>query len=293
MRLRPSLATLFLSLAGLLLPNGARAQDSGLGLDLSDEPKKDEPAAKPAKPPPDTPPDNPPSGDATPGEGGPTTPAKPGAGGNAVGEKDATLEDRVKSVAKRQRNKKGHFELEPHAGVSLNDPFYTKFALGAEGDFHFADALALGIRANYLLVQESGNVPTAKRELHSRLPVANPTWDAALNFQWVPVYAKASLFNSIIQFDNILIGGVGLVSSQTSSSPNNKIDPRLNEGLHPSVEIGLGQRYPLNDLFAFEWKVMETLYNDIPGGSGPATLERMTTVYAGLAIFLPPIHSND
>ena len=49
----------------------------------------------------------------------------------------------------------------------------------------------------------------------------------------------------------------------------------------------------MNELLAFEWKAIETVYNDIPGGTGPATLQRMTTVYVGLAIFLPPIHSSN
>ena len=82
-----------------------------------------------------------------------------------------------------------------------------------------SDSIALGLRGDYLLVQESGNVATAKRELHSRLPVTNPNYGAALDVQWVPVYAKASLFNTIIQFDNILLGGAGFVSSETRVAP--------------------------------------------------------------------------
>jgi outer membrane beta-barrel protein len=291
MRLRSGITTyLFLAL-GLGAPRLARAQEGGLGLDLSDEPKKDATPPKPAEP---APSDNPPT-DAPPTDVAPVTPAAAGnKTGNEVGERDATLEDRVKSVGKRHFDKKGHFELEPHAGMTLNDPFYIKYALGGSAAFHFSDSMALGLRGDYLIVQETGNVPTAKRELHSRLPVSTPNWDAALDFQWVPLYAKASLFNSIIQFDNMLIGGVGFVNSQTSSSPAGaSTDPRLNEGEHPSIEIGVGQRYGLNELLAFEWKAIETAYNDIPGGSGPATLQRMTTVYIGLAIFLPPIHSND
>jgi len=278
-------------LAALLAaPVQARAQAAGdLGLDLSgDAAKKDEPA-KPAAKPVEAPLDNPPL-EPTPG----ATPAKKQE--LDVGERDVSTEDRVKSVQKKGFYKKGHVELSPHVGVTINDAFYTKYNLGALVAFHFSDNLAAGARFDYLIVQTTENVPTAKRELQSRLPVSKPKYGGALDFAWTPIYGKASLFNSIIHFDLFAIAGAGAVISQTSSSsstdPNIASNPLFNQGPHPAFDLGVGQRYALNEVVAFEWSVLETIYTDTPGGTGSSQVQRIMSLSAGFAFFLPPIRSE-
>jgi len=281
MRLRLGLLPALLIALALAVARPARAEDNGgLGLDLSDDGKKDGPTSKPVEKPVDAPPLDEPGG------------AKPVAKSALdVGEHDVSADDRVKSVQHKRFNKRLHFEVAPHAGLTLNDAFYEKLNLGAAAAFHFSDALAVAARADYLFVQTTDNVPTAKRELHSRLPVSKPKYDGALDFMWTPIYGKASLFNTIVHFDTFVLAGAGVVFSQTSSNAANS-DPRLNEGPHPCIDLGVGQRYGLNELMAFEWQAVETLYNDIPGGNGPATLQKMLTLNVGLSFFLPPIHTD-
>jgi outer membrane beta-barrel protein len=181
-------------------------------------------------------------------------------------------------------------------GLTLNDAYFQKYDLGAAAVFHFSDNLALGARFDYLIVQTTENVSTAKRELQSRLPVSKPKYGGAADFYWTPIYGKASVFNSIIHFDLFAVAGVGAMISQTSATsstdPNLVNDPLLNQGPHPAVDLGLGQRYALNELIAFEWTLLETLYTDTPGGTGASQIQRVLTLNAGMSFFLPPVRSE-
>ena len=284
------------------LPHAALAQDNGgLGLDLSGDGSSKPPADSSA---PAQSPASAPSDTATPAnsaaesssdlgastDDGSAKPVTPGDKGGDITQSDVSLDDRVKSVQKKGFYKKHHLELAPHVGMTLNDAFFTKYNLGGSLIFHFSDALALGGRFDYMIVQTSANVATAKRELQSHLPVSKPKYGAGADFYWTPVYGKASLFNSIIHFDVFAVAGAGMVVSQTSSSTNSD-NPLLNQGPHPAFDIGLGQRYGLNALVAFEWSLIETLYTDTPGGGG-SQVQKILSLNAGLSIFLPPISSE-
>ena len=41
-----------------------------------------------------------------------------------------------------------------------------------------------------------------------------------------------------------------------------------------------------------EWQVVESLYPDTPGGSGPSQLQHLMSFSVGLAFFLPPLRSE-
>jgi len=290
----------------LLAPSAALAQDNsgGLGLDLS---------SGSSTPPADNPPaDNPPA-DTAPSDATSSTPVAPPENKDDlglppdttsqakkdepdIGEKNVSLEDRVKSVQRKTFDKKHHFELAPHVGITLNDPYYEKYTIGGSLIFHFSDHLALGARFDKLIVQTSENVATAKRELQSRLPVSKPQYGAAADFYWTPVYGKASLFNSIIHFDVFAVVGAGMMVSQTSSAdsddPAIQANPLFNQGPHPAFDIGVGQRFAFNSVVALEWELLETLYTDTPGGVGSSQIQRVMSLNAGFSFFLPPIRSE-
>lgn len=287
----------------MVFPSSAFAQDSGgLGLDLSN-------GGSTTPPPATTPPaDNPPA-DTAPADSAPSTapvtapeskddlslPGEKDASAKKdepdMGEKDVTLEDRVKSVQKKSYDKKHHFEIAPHVGLTLNDAYYEKYNIGGSLVFHFSDALALGARFDDFIVQTTENVSAAKRALQSRLPVSKPRYAAAADFYWTPIYGKASLFNSIIHFDLFAVVGAGMVVSQTSSNESDT-SPLLNQGPHPAFNIGVGQRFGLNSVVALEWTLLETLYTDTPGGTGSSQVQRVMSLSAGFSFFLPPIRSE-
>lgn len=286
MDFQPARTLRFGALACLLglLPGGwAHAQNgNGLGLDLTDD------AAKPAKPATPPPPD--------PDLATPRDTLEPKKDKLDVGEHDVSLEDRVKSVQRKGFNKKNHLELAPHFALTINDAFLQKYELGGAAIFHFSDNLAFGVRGEDMLVQTTANVATAKRALQSRLPTSKPKYGGAADFYWTPIYGKASLFNSIVHFDFFAIAGAGVVVSQTSSysgtDPNLQVAPLLNQGPHPAFDIGLGQRYALNEVIAFHWELLETLYTDTPGGAGASQVQRVMALGAGLSFFIPPVRGE-
>ena len=248
--------------AALGLAGRAQAQDSsGFGLDLTDDNKKPDDAKKPAAPA-----DTPPATDATPPAD--QDASKPVAKqGLDVGEHDVSLEDRVKSVQRKTFDKKNHFELEPHFGVSVNDGFYQKYIPGGQAAFHFSDSVALAARFDYDVVVTTDDVSTAKRELHSTLFVSKPKFGVAGDFMWTPALGKASLFNSIIQFDSFVLAGAGAMVTQTSSNPDST-NPLLNQGPHPAFDLGCGQRFGLNDFLAIEWQLIRDPLRRYAGRAG-------------------------
>ena len=287
MDFRPARSLRFGALACLLgvLPCGlAQAQNNdGLGLDLTDDAAKT--PAKPATPPPPDP------DLATPRDAPDAKKDK-----LDVGEHDVSLEDRVKSVQRKGFNKKHHLELAPHFALTINDAFLQKYEIGGAAIYHFSDNLAFGARFDYMLVQTTANVATAKRALKSRLPTSKPKYGAGADFYWTPIYGKASLFNSIVHFDFFAIAGAGVVVSQTSSYSGTDINlqaaPLLNQGPHPAFDIGIGQRYALNEVITFHWQLLETLYTDTPGGSGASQVQRIMGLGVGLSFFIPPVRGE-
>src|SRR5579871_1617312 len=117
----------------LLLPVGARAQGD-LGLDLTDDsPKKEQPKKEEA---PAEPKASPKTREAkvTKNEG-----ESPKAEANEEqAEREVILEDRVKAVQRKVYLKKSRFEISPMVGVSVNDPYYSKFALTGMAAYYLA-----------------------------------------------------------------------------------------------------------------------------------------------------------
>jgi len=246
---------------GLFSATPAAAQDQGLGVDLS----APEPEKKPPEPPP-----LPPAAQA------PAAPAKP-----ELTEQDVALQDRVKSVEQRSVLKSHRLEISPALAISINDPFYTKYAGGIWLLFYPHDSLAVGLRGMYYLTYATWNVPTAKRDLVASLPVSKPEWNAMFDAQWTPFYGKVSVYNSIAQFDLFLIGGVGAVASQTTYVNTVK-------EYHFATDLGLGVRALFNDFIGLHLTYLNTLYSDRPGAGNRSQTQNLGMVQLGLSIYLPP-----
>lgn len=254
--MRPSIPLALLLVA--LLPRPALGQ-SGLGLDLTDESKKDEAQEAPAPPPP--------AHEATSDAAAP----------KLLSEAEIASEDRVKSVQRKPFVKRGRFDLTPLAFVTLNDAFFPKFGPGARLTYHFADAFGIGVRVNQYNLIPSDNVRLAKRQLQSRLPSVLPKTSAALDLIWSPIYGKVSLFNSIQHFDLYVIGGAGAFWTQTSNE----------DGAHLGTHIGIGQSFSVADWAAVDLSLLENIYADRPGGGNRALLQHVLGLNIGASFYFP------
>ncbi|MHB8872138.1 MAG: outer membrane beta-barrel domain-containing protein [Myxococcaceae bacterium] len=270
--------TLAASLAlALLYPAAARGQNSFEGLDLSDDPKTEEPAKADSPPPPPK---------AAPAEADKKPLMK--ADDGLVGERDTTQEDRVKSVQRKLYLKKGRVELAPYVFTSLNDPYYSKSGVALRAAYYLADTLALSARFSLMQVVPTDDVRTAKRTFQSRIFFSVPIWTAMVDAEWSPIYGKVAFMNSILHFDAYLLGGAGLVTTETSSAP--PPGASATDGARgPAIgaDLGFGARFVAKDFLAVNLALINTSYVDQPTGTTKGSTQNVMTLNLGLSIFFP------
>lgn len=273
--------TAAIAFAILLWPLASVAQD-GLGLDLS-APEEKPPEEKPAEEAPEedtsssssssvgrirAPEDNP--------EGKKPLVAKEQL---LEGERDVTVEDRVKSVHPKLYLKKNRFELAPSAFFAVNDPYYLKYGLSVRGAYYLADNLAIAVRGSWINVLPTDDVRTAKRTFQSRIFFSVPQWSAMANVEWSPVYGKVAVGNNILHFDSYVLGGLGVLQTETSALPG--------RGLNPAADLGIGVRFIARDFLAVNAALINTNYVDAPTGSTKGATQNILTLNAGVSIFFP------
>ncbi|RYZ39663.1 MAG: outer membrane beta-barrel domain-containing protein [Myxococcaceae bacterium] len=262
--------TLMLALS-LLWPALAPAQSQeGMGLDLTED-AQPKPAEENPAPPPDEEarPASPPTADK----------AKDIPPEALMPLTDITQDDRVKSVQRKVYLKKHRFEITPLVSLSVNDPFYSKFGGSLRGAWYLADTLAISARGSLMQVLPSDDVRTAKRTFNSKIYNSVPQWSAMGDVEWAPLYGKVSFLNSILHFDGYLMGGMGVVKTETSALPE--------RGLNPAFDLGLGMRFVTKDYLAVNVALINTSYVDQPLGSSKGAIQNIMTLNAGISIFLP------
>ena len=247
-----------------LTAGSALAQDEGLGLDLTDEPKKEPKKEEPKKetPPPSTTTSEPPKAQQN------TGPAV---------ERDITQDDRVKSVQKKLYLKRLRFELAPYFMITLNDPYYNKLGGALRAAFYLSDTLALSVRGSIMKVIATEDVRVAKRVFNAIVYRSVPIWSVSGNFEWSPFYGKVAFMNTILHLDGYVTAGAGIMSTETSGTT----------GLKPSFDIGGGLRFVVRDWVAVNGALINTTYVDTPAGTTKGSTNNLLAVYVGLSIFIP------
>ena len=274
--IRTTLAATCLS---LVLGTSAYAQGGFEGLDLTGGEEKKEEKTEEAKP-----------DAAAATEATPSTPQatqvpvegeSPQADGSTLtqGERDVTQEDRVKSVQRKLYIKKYRFELAPYVVVTINDPYYLKWGGAVRGAFYLADTLAISARFTLMQTLPTDDVRVAKRAFQSRIFYSVPIWSVMADFEWSPFYGKVSFLNSILHFDGYVIGGAGVVYTETSSLPN--------RGVNVAADLGFGFRFVAKDFLAVNAALINIAYVDQPAGTSKATVQNMMMFHLGISLFIP------
>jgi outer membrane beta-barrel protein len=262
------------TVALLCSAGSALAQD--LGLDLTEEPKKDEP--KKEEPEAVTPP----ASVKTATDVAPTTTKK---SDTPAVERDTTQDDRVKSVQKKLYLKRFRFELAPYFIINVNDAYYTKLGGALRAAFYPADSLAISVRFSLMQTLPTDDVRVAKRNLNSRIFFSVPTWAIMGDVEWSPIYGKVAFFNDILHLDGYLVGGGGVVHTETSEAKlPDGVTPR---GVSPAFDLGLGFRFVVKDFMAVNVALINTTYVDTPTGTTKGVVQNLMMVNAGISIFIP------
>lgn len=264
----------------LLVGTEALAQNDFEAVDLTgEEPKKEEPEV--VAPPPT------PVKTAT-----DAAPAAKKNEGPAV-ERDTTQDDRVKSVQRKLYTKRGRFELAPSFIINVNDAYYTKLGGAIRAAFYPHDSLAISARFSLMQTTPTDDVSTAKRNLFSRIFFSVPVWSVMGDLEWSPLYGKVAMFNSILHLDGYLIGGGGVVYTETSAVPLPGALPQADgspaaaRGVNPAFDLGVGLRFVVKDFVAVNVALINTTYVDTPTGTTKGVTQNLMLVSAGISIFFP------
>ncbi len=261
----------------LALARPAAAQNQFEGLDLSDDaPKKDEPKkdAKPPKDELDLSSPTPPPSDSPP-------PKKPLAKKeDKPAEREITQEDRVNSKQRKLYIKRGRVELAPYFVFNINDPYYTRLGGAIRAAFYPADTLAFSARFTYLTTLPTDDVRIARSTLLSRIFFSVPKWTLMANVEWSAIYGKVAVGNSILHADGYLIGGGGVVFTETSGAMGRPV-------INPAFDLGIGLRFVAKDFLAVNLALVNTAYQDVPTGTSKGSLQNLMTVQLGFSLFIP------
>ncbi|HEY4392969.1 MAG TPA: outer membrane beta-barrel domain-containing protein [Polyangia bacterium] len=167
--------------------------------------------------------------------------------------------------------KGGRFELQPFAGITVNDNLIRHFVFGADLNFFLTDVFWIGLEGQYYIHQ----LTTAEELLgseYNRAPTLNQyLYGGALNFGYVPVYGKFALFNrSIISWEIWASAGIGVtITKVIPRDPANDAFAFQNTDLTPN--IGIGSRFFLLDWltvnFALRDYFLPDKFEPLPDGS--------------------------
>ena len=199
-------------------------------------------------------------------------------------EREVSQDDKVKSVQRKLFRKKHRFELAPFVGMGVNDPFYTKFSFTGRAAYYLTDTVALSLRGSYYQVFKTDDVRVAKRNFQSRVFFSVPSWSAMADIDWSPIYGKVSFLNSILHFDAFILGGAGVVWTETSAIQG--------RGPNPAADLGAGFRFIAKDFLAVTLALINTTYVDTPAGTFKGGTQNLMTLNLGFSFFFP-LHSTD
>lgn len=240
------------------------ATTEGLGLDLTDDAKKPAPSTVPLP------------SDSVRGQG------------PALDEQSLVEDDRVKSIQRKVFLKTHRFELLPTIFVSVNDPYYSKWGGAVRGSFFLSDTVAIGAHVSFYELLPTDDVRTAKANFQSRIFYSQPKWSALGTVEWSPIYGKATIFNTIIHFDGFILGGLGAVWTDTSSTPLNSSNPSQgSRGPSIAGELGIGLRFMTTDWLSVNLALIDTAYVDQPAGTTKGAIQNILAINAGISVFFP------
>lgn len=136
------------------------------------------------------------------------------------------------------------FELNPHANFSVNDPFVQHTGFGLTANYWISNVLSVGVTGIFFqgLNASSDINYQVGRSTQLVVPINEYQLAASLNFSYVPLYGKFSMFSRFIfHWDMYLTAGVGIMRTR----PIPAVDPEVRTfdwGTRILFNAGLGVR---------------------------------------------------
>jgi outer membrane beta-barrel protein len=181
--------------------------------------------------------------------------------------------DLIRVIQRRPFLRRNRVEVAPFLGTNINDSLVNMFLAGGNLNYHLTEVMAVGVNGGYSLGSETDLFDSVIEDYELFPQVSKVQWWAILNFQYVPIYGKFALFNTwIIPWDTYVVLGAGWTKTELDG--------------HPTLSVGVGQRYFMNRWFTLDLELRDNIYNeDYPGDS---QLVNNIVFTAGVSFFLPP-----
>ncbi len=196
-------------------------------------------------------------------------------------------------------------ELAPSLGFTVNDPYVSHPSVGVALNYWWTNVLAVG--GSFLWYQGLENESDlnffARRSTRLAVPITEYQLGAHLNFSYVPLYGKFSMFNKyIFQWDAYVVGGLGALRTR----PVPVVDPEIRQfdfDWRLAFNAGVGLRVFLTRYFAVftelrDYAFLERLEStNVALGSArenkdtwladSPSLTNNVTVHLGVTLFFP------
>jgi outer membrane beta-barrel protein len=171
--------------------------------------------------------------------------------------------------------KSERFELNTLIAQNINEPLVSFYTLGAQANYYLNEQMAIGLRGTYTLNLETSTFDDVIQDYQVFPQVSRPIWSVSLNFQYVPLYGKMSMFQTwIFPWELSVRGGAGWIQTFIDG--------------HVLVTLGATQQFFLSRWFAFNIDLDYQVFQEaIAANSNEGMLLSNLTFGAGLSIYFP------
>jgi outer membrane beta-barrel protein len=218
-----------------------------------------------------------------------------------AGERLESWQD-VVVVVRKPFLKSGRFELQPLMQVTLNDNMIRHYAPTAQIIYWLTDVLGVGVEGQYYTHFDTFlEAHDLVKEDYRRLPTLNEyKFGAALDFHYVPIYAKFAVFNKyMVHWEGMFTIGVGVTQSDIiprdpalPSWTNYNITPNVGFQLRVFLASWITVNISVKDyIFVDKFEsVMRTADMSLDQAKDNATSQLINNIMfgVGVSLWLPP-----
>jgi outer membrane beta-barrel protein len=213
------------------------------------------------------------------------------------------LRERIQPVSGHLFRKKGRFELSPSGALSIKDPFFTKYMLGATLTYHPLESLGIGLHFNYAFPVVAGAAQVCNRdptsgplgcraatrsELDGRAP-GQLNLIGGVEGQWAPLYGKFSLFSeSFVHFDMYALAGVALVQYAGPAASGIGSSSQMTVGGNG----GLGARLFISRWLTLRTEIRDLVYREKVVPLPTSELRQQIVFELGFSMFFPMVFKD-
>lgn len=201
---------------------------------------------------------------ATSGSGDTPLPSLTVPGGEVTAQRHRLVED-IYAVQRIYALRNHRFEINPSANFSLNDPFVQHTGFGLSMNYWISNVLAVGVTGVFFQgLNSSSDVNYfVGRSAELVVPINEYQLAAAVNFSYVPLYGKFSMFNRFIfHWDMYLTAGVGIMRTR----PIPAVDPEVRSfdwNTRILFDAGLGFRVFVSQSVAITAELRNFIYPEL------------------------------